>query len=335
MEIPLSQPKQTKKNYKIVVCCPGNMVTGGPELLHQLVYHLNELGFNATIAYFPFSREFETPEKYKKYNVKIEKFQDLEENIVITPETATWVAKLCKKSSCYIWWLSVYYYFQIPNPTIIGYLRSLRHYLLGRRIDFSQLRKINHLTQSEHARLFLEKRKIKSSMLSDYISDDYLMASRETFQDTKERENLILYNPKKGIQQTQKLIRLNPQFRFLALENMDSQQLRRYMQTAKVYIDFGNHPGKDRLPREAALLGCCIVTGLQGSASNPIDIPIPNKYKLDELSTAFSASFAKLIQSIFEDYNQHIIEFNSYIHIIQKEKGKFVSEIENIFGLYK
>jgi len=44
----------------------------------------------------------------------------------------------------------------------------------------------------------------------------------------------------------------------------------------KLYVDFGKHPGKDRMPREAAVHGCCIITGRRGAAGNPFDIPIPN-----------------------------------------------------------
>ena len=48
---------------------------------------------------------------------------------------------------------------------------------------------------------------------------------------------------------------------------------------AKIYIDFGPHPGMDRFPREAALAGCMIVTNTQGAAEYYADVPIPHKYK--------------------------------------------------------
>ena len=34
-----------KNNSKIYVACPSNVATGGPELLHQLVHELVNLGF--------------------------------------------------------------------------------------------------------------------------------------------------------------------------------------------------------------------------------------------------------------------------------------------------
>ena len=36
---------------KVYAICPANLKTGGPELLHQLVYQINQLGGHAMIAY--------------------------------------------------------------------------------------------------------------------------------------------------------------------------------------------------------------------------------------------------------------------------------------------
>jgi hypothetical protein len=44
--------------------------------------------------------------------------------------------------------------------------------------------------------------------------------------------------------------------------------------SSKIYLDLGIHPGTDRIPREAALLGCVIVTNKRGSAGNKIDVDI-------------------------------------------------------------
>lgn len=48
---------------------------------------------------------------------------------------------------------------------------------------------------------------------------------------------------------------------FKPIINMTRDEVIRELQRAKVYIDFGNHPGKDRIPREAAILGCCAIVG--------------------------------------------------------------------------
>jgi len=54
---------------------------------------------------------------------------------------------------------------------------------------------------------------------------------------------------------------------------IDSKRYFRYIRTPykQVYIDFGHHPGQDRLPREAVQCGCVVITGKRGSG-NQINI---------------------------------------------------------------
>ena len=68
-------------------------------------------------------------------------------------------------------------------------------------------------------------------------------------------------------------------FNFIPIQGMSSIEVANLLESAKIYIDFGNHPGKDRLPREAVLSGCCIITNSKGSAKNSVDICISKKYK--------------------------------------------------------
>ena len=64
----------------------------------------------------------------------------------------------------------------------------------------------------------------------------------------------------------------------------------------QVYIDFGHHPGQDRLPREAAACGCLVVTGTRGSAGFHADVPLPPALKLahplDDLEATADAILA-------------------------------------------
>ncbi|MGC8650994.1 MAG: hypothetical protein ACP5S8_08540, partial [Hydrogenobaculum sp.] len=61
------------KNSKIYIACPANFATGGPELLHQLGYHLiNDLNIEAFMYYYNFdSSKFSNPvhPAYKIYKV--------------------------------------------------------------------------------------------------------------------------------------------------------------------------------------------------------------------------------------------------------------------------
>ena len=86
-----------------------------------------------------------------------------------------------------------------------------------------------------------------------------------------------------------------PNLHWKAIENMSTEEVAELLNRSKVYIDFGNHPGKDRFPREAAISGCCIITGQRGAAANDIDVMIPRSYKFpDKTSSILFLSIASL-----------------------------------------
>jgi len=104
------------------------------------------------------------------------------------------------------------------------------------------------------------------------------------------------------------------------------------LRKSKLYIDFGNHPGKDRFPREAVASGCCIITGKKGAARNEIDIPIKDCYKFNDIQSEIP-EIVKKINYIMSNYNSCICDFNSYKEIIKMEKEIFNSDVESIFKL--
>ena len=65
------------------------------------------------------------------------------------------------------------------------------------------------------------------------------------------------------------------------------------------YIDFGPHPGMDRLPREAALAGCVVITNCEGAANFEEDIPLPPEFKFP------SFDVEKICQLLRDCCNNH------------------------------
>ena len=104
-------------NTKIYIACPANAATGGPELLHQLGYHLiNDLKIDVFMYYYDFnSNKFKIPvhPEYEFYNVpyvlEMKKDDDVAENIIIVPEVLGGLSLLpkFKKIRKSIWFLSV------------------------------------------------------------------------------------------------------------------------------------------------------------------------------------------------------------------------------------
>ncbi len=111
---------------------------------------------------------------------------------------------------------------------------------------------------------------------------------------------------------------------------MTNEKVRNIMWKAKVYIDFGNHPGKDRIPREAAICGCCIITGMNGSAKFKEDVPIPNVYKFDSTNDNIEC-IVKQIHNIINNYDKISKDFTDYKKFISNEKKTFKNDVKKYF----
>lgn len=301
----------------IYILGPANVATGGTELLHQLGYKLNLLGIPSCMYYLN-RTEGKDPvcKRFKFYNVPyVDKLEGSKENIVIIPEIYIPHIVELEIFRCAIWWLSVDN--AIYQPSDIDYIR--------------QHPEITHLVQSQYALDFLNNTiHISDNVfyLSDYINGAFFRG--EGRKDTI-RTNTVLFNPSKGRVKTFELIS-NSDYRihWQALAGLAPDGMRDVMRQAKVYIDFGNHPGKDRIPREAAVSGCCIVTNKQGSAGNDIDVPIPGQYKFDENSDPKEA--LECICRLLDQYDTRKEDYYDYVKKISNEYIEFEKDVAVIFG---
>jgi len=313
---------------KILVCCPGGIVTGGPELLHQLVHELRDLGHDAYICYYPFDSVHECPDAYADYNAPQARFRDQAGDLVILPEVRTILARRIRHAGVAVWWLSVDNYFGRRGESWLGdAYRSITSLVLN-RLSLRHLANRTHLVQSAYARDFLARSSITSCMLTDYLSGEHF----ETKKAPPKKSDIIAYNPRKGISRTRRLIESNLNLSFVPIHGMTKTQVSDLLSQAKIYIDFGNHPGKDRLPREAAMAGCCVITGTHGAAENAEDIPIPRKYKLNDKNPGFASEFKDLAHDIIQNFEEHSQHFEDYRASIRSEPTTFKNQVISIFG---
>lgn len=336
----------------IYIVCPANIKTGGTELLHQLVYELNKDKIEAVIVYDVKDKmDIGIPKEFEKYTKKYfitEQMDDSTENSIIVPETSTTILKKYKNMSVYIWWLSVDHYMwrNVYDPIWhykifkkeYGIIREL-FCIIKRGIQYknSDSRPIeikfmdktwNHLVQSYYAKDFLEKHGVSNiKWLSDYINTDYLTESKNM--DFSMKENYVAYNPNKGMKFTMKIIKYCKDVEFVPIVNMTNQEVIECLKKAKIYIDFGRHPGKDRIPREAACLHCCIITGKRGSAAYN-DVLINDQFKVEDSGKNIKY-IDKLIKSIFMNYEEYDFEFETYRKQIFAEKKLFEKNVLEIF----
>jgi hypothetical protein len=268
---------------------------------------------------------------YKKYDLCfVNEIDDNDQNILIVPETQTILLKNYVKSKIFIWWLSVDNYFlYLPglkgriNRLLLNRFNSTNYLFFNSKlynIDF-------HLAQSEYAVNFLNNKGINNvGLLSDYLHESYLKVNT----DLGLKQNIVAYNPKKGISFTKKLIKKYCNINFVPIKNMTREDVVDLLQKAKVYIDFGFHPGKDRIPREAAILGCCVITNKQGSANFFKDIPINEEFKFENEIYNLLPIKDK-IEDIFNNYIDNLAKFENYrIEIINQEL-EFNKQFKDIF----
>ena len=328
----------------IYVVCPAYFKTGGTELLHQLVYELNAVGRNSIIAYeggkdgnYEYTnKDFK---KYVKQYVFIKDIIDKKNNLVIVPEMNVDVLKHIRYAKKAIWWLSVdnymiqrsIRYLNKIMPFGVDWIAATKKIMINRITHKAELSDIflsdYHFYQSYYAKDFLEKNNIrKKAYLSDYINDIFL----EQNIDYSSKSNIVLYNPRKGMKFTKKIIEQSPKFNWVPIQGLSTSGVRNLLVKSKVYIDFGNHPGKDRFPREAAISGCCIITGRKGSANYKEDLPIPEEFKFYDEEKSINSIILK-IQDCIEQYEIERDKFKEYRAFIAAEKDKFIRDVKTIF----
>lgn len=291
--------------------CPVNWVTGGTEALHQLAHVINGCGGIANICYYnekSYAIDAATPLPFKIYNIKkTTKISDSSDSAIIFPESKTiWIDEF-KSLKKYIWWLSV------NNSD-----RTSKHYF--KRED------ITHLYQSAYAKDYLIKNGVKNiSPLSDYTC----------LPSIKQHKNRlgIAINYTKIHPSYQPIINaIKENFEVTELKNLSKWKVLKLFSTVDLYIDFGGFPGKDRMPREAALMGANVVLSNLGSAGYEKDFPGLKDYKF---SADEKGLIMKQIHRIFnEPLNEKSQEvFNNFKKSLKSEFEIFVNEVDDIFYL--
>ncbi len=313
----------------IRIVCPALARTGGPEALHQLGRALLDRGHDAAMVYIaddidtwisfrdgvaeaPALADLMAPE-YAVYGVpRATAIADADDVGVVIPEIWPRLASRFTRATVHLWWLS------IDNG-----LERLREAgglaALGPRCL--------HLAQSHYAQTWLAARGVRARMLSDYITPAMTATAAER---AEPREARILY-PARGREFAETLRARAPELAWREIGGLTPEALRALFLASRLYVDFGNHPGKDRMPREAAMLGCCIVTGRRGAAGNRVDIPIPNRYKFRETRFAIPAVL-RTLRRLLREHEARAGDFAAYRAAIAGERETFAREVASVFG---
>ena len=312
----------------IYLLCPANVRTGGPEALHQLGRALRDLGHDARMVYV--SRDAEPvvtpgvlrfapiadpmPDAYAPYDLPHTfEIRDDAANALVISEMWPRILRSVSRLSPYMWWLS------IDNG-----LNAVRDF---GGFDAIRSARCQHLCQSYYALSYLLARNIPGLALFDYTASEHLAAAGTS---QTPRIDRILY-PARGRWFTGWLRRWAPDLPWQEIAGFTPDQVRELFLTSKLYVDFGSHPGKDRMPREAAILGCCVITGQRGAAGNPFDVPLLARYKFKD-SRLRIPEIARAIRTVMAGYDQCVVDFATYRRTIEGERLEFNAQVARVFG---
>ena len=297
--------------------CPEKIESGGPELAHQMCNKLNELGYDSKMYYIKSDtiepQNVSASAKYLKYNTEhtlsreeVEK----ESSVLVFNEGGTGLIPYFNRCHKVLWWMSVDNYILNTQEKDIDIIRS--------QIEI-------HLVQSKYAYEYVKNTlgicQDRIMYVSDYIGDMYM-----TYIPEMDRNNIALFNPKKGLNDIMPLIeKTSSWLKWIPLVNLTERDMVAYMHISKIYVDFGNHPGKDRIPREAAICGCAVITNKNGSAAYYEDIPIKEKYKIADTNNLIDIE--DLLHYICDNYTEVQKDFDEYRSFIRGEKSQFNIDI--------
>lgn len=272
---------------KVYLFCPVAR-TGGPENIHQLCDCLNILGIESYIVYLSHA-----PIKniYQEYNnVRVSEYiEDVKENIFIFPEIYKASDFNFKQIRLAVWWLSY------DNA-------SLEAREVNKNVKI-------HLYQSYYAQ---EMVGIKGFMIGDYINDEFVFTPTE-------KQDIVCCNGVKDKITPDVCKKLG--IHCISISGMTKQDVMNVLKMCKVYVDQGGHPGKDRIPREAALMNCVVVTNRKGSAGYDQDVDIDEKF--DDCENA--------LVNIMSNYDVFFKKQKRYRNKIKNEKMDFFYNVNYVF----
>lgn len=350
-----------KKNKVVYVLCPANAQTGGADALHQMVYYLNNLNICAKIVYRvdkDYDKPVEIPDRFKVYvqDFLLEKdIVDSQDNAVVITESYTKDRLKYRNAKVYIWWLG------INDNITCGFLkkilfftflplRVIMHWSLYKEHFFTIVRnvinmeiypfrrenaQITHLCASFNAYEYVSRRSHNTIFKCiEPISKRFLNTYHQEKKNISKnnRENVILFNPLRKYDDILNLISEKaPELCFEPLRGLTQEELIEKYKTSKLYIDFGAFPGAERIPKEAVLFGCAIITGKRGASGFHGDVPIPDEYKFGDPVSQIDEIVAK-IRYVLDNYENVYSDFDEYRETVLNLEDNFIKSLKETFG---
>lgn len=324
-------------NRKYFIFTPANYCSGGPEALHQLAYYMRKCGKEAYTVYYEYSGFIDAKpmNRYEQYEVVTMKYEDIEDepdNVVIASENVPWCLNSFKKAQKCIWWLSLAFS-KVEKGKGLDRVLYYKHKLLGQSIHSYRgvaydVQKCWHFCGSKYAYLDVRSRfpKSKVEYLVEPISLDFLRMSNSDL--PQDREDMVLYNPAKASERMTELLKRG-KFKFVPLKGYTPDGLAEMYKKAKLYVDFGDFGGPERMPKEAVYFGCNILVANHNAASNDFDVAIPEKYKVAENETIEQVEGR--LADMLENFEKQNVDFLPFKKKVEGLEQRFQLQLKEVF----
>ena len=278
--------------------------------MHLLCDYLNQLGYEAYMYYIPSNN----PDPlYPLPNVKVaSSIQDSPHNLLILPEIYS-IKQICHslpKITLAIWWLSY------TNAALFNTLQE------NTSSTFSCIHFFHSYFEYVNVTPLLP-----TQCMWFYLSDWVDFEEPTT---TQERLPAVAYNYAKD--------RTTPYYCNLLkiptvpIKDMTPTQVRETLSTVMIYADLGFHPGKDKLPREAAMCNCVVVTNKAGAAAYEEVIPISEKVTHDDDLILLLPQILANYPLFLEKQNRYRIRTKSEKEIFQKQVSQTWKQLQEILS---
>ena len=99
---------------------------------------------------------------------------------------------------------------------------------------------------------------------------------------------------------------------------------------SQIFIDFGHHPGKDRVPREAALSGNIVFLHERGAAAFYLDHPL-DRFFLFTSADISNGSLYNRVKEALADPDAHFAAQSIYHSRIFIEREEFLNQVKMNF----
>lgn len=314
---------------RVTFLCPA-VTTGGPEAIHQVAQLLNTEGIRADIAYYGAGGALTldggrlrvtppplnpAPAAYAHYRpVACEQALLRRHHLIVLPEVLAVQAASFPGASVAVWWLSV-------DNALVDVPDTSRRALFADRA-------VRHFHQSAYAADFLRSAGVPASTPLGDFTDARFTAVVPAGPGA---DPVVAYNPAKGADLAGAFFTGAPGISPAPIRGMTKDQIVDRLRSTRVYVDFGNLPGKDRLPREAAASGAVVFVRRLGAGRFSEDFPVPDFFRFDE-ADVHSGELARRVEAVLADPGPSWAQQAGFREEVFAERDTLRAQVRDLLG---